>query len=201
MPLSPESIVDAAIALIEREGCAALTMRRLGSELDVEAMSLYHHFANRERLLRGIADRLLEPLGELALDGGWRDPCLRFGRALREIAAARPAAFRLVGLQPFDTPASLRAVERLLGALVGHGLAPADALAIYRAVASYTRGYALAEATGFTIDAAAPERRAQLAALPADRFPILAGRTDELAALDPAVGFERGLRALLDGLA
>jgi hypothetical protein len=66
----------------------------------------------------------------------------------------RPATFRLIGLQPFDSPASLRPVERLLGVLVAHGFAPADALAVYRAVASYARGYALAEATGFTVDAA-----------------------------------------------
>jgi TetR/AcrR family tetracycline transcriptional repressor len=193
-------ILDAAVSLIERDGPDALSMRRLGSELGVEGMALYHHLAGREELLRAIGDRLLEPLRELELPEDWREACRRFATALRDVALAHPATFRLVGLQPFDSPASLRPVERLLGVLVAQGFTPADALAVYRAVASYARGYALAEATGFTVDAARPAGRRRLRALRADEFPILAGRADQLADLDPDSGYERGLRALLDGI-
>src|SRR5581483_1845001 len=100
-----------------------------------------------------------------------------------------PSTFRLLGLQPFDTPGSLRPVERLLGVLVDHGFRPVDALAIYRAIASYARGYALAEITGFTVDAADPEGRRRLAALPRREFPVLAGQVAELAELYPDGGF------------
>ena len=65
---------------------------------------------------------------------------------------------------------------------------------------SYARGYALAEATGFTVDAAQPAGRRRLAALPDGEFPILAGRARELAELNADAGFELGLRALLAGL-
>ena len=188
------------MALIERDGSEALSMRRLGAELGVEGMALYHHLAGRDELLRAIADRLLEPLHDLQLTDDWRAACRRFATALRDIAAAQPATFRLVGMQPFDTPSSLRPVERLLGVLVAHGFAPADALGVYRAVASYARGYALAEATGFTVDFAQRSGRERLSALAPDEFPILAGRAQELAALDADSGYERGLRALLDGL-
>ncbi len=123
-------------------------------------------------------------------------PTLRHG-----VALARPATFRLVGLQPFDTPASLTPIERLLQVLVAHGFAPADALAVYRALSSYARGYALAEATGFTVDAAAISGRQRLATLSPDQFPVLAGRAAELAELDADSGFQRGLSALLAGLA
>lgn len=199
-PLSPARIVATAIELIERDGADALTMRRLGAELDVEAMAIYHHIANRDELLGAIADDILQPLHRIALDGGWRMAFERYATALRAIAVARPATFRLVGLQPFDSAASLRPVERLLRVLVDEGFAPADALGIYRAVAAYARGYALAEATGFTVDAARASGRGRLTALPAAEFPILRKRARELAALDPDSGFERGLRALLDGL-
>jgi hypothetical protein len=76
-----------------------------------------------------------------------------------------------------------------------------DALATYRAIASYARGYALAEITGFTVDAADPEGRRRLAALPRPEFPVLAGQVAELAELYPDGGFELGLGALLAGLA
>ena len=180
-----ELILDGAVALIEREGPGSLSMRRLGSTLGVEAMAIYHHFDSRDELLSAIGDRLLEPLHELELSDDWREACRRFATALRNVAAAQPATFRLLGLQPFDTPVSLRPVERLLSVLIAAGFGPGDALAIYRATVSYARGYALAEATGFTVDAARPVGRRRLAALPRSEFPVLAGRAQELAELDP----------------
>jgi AcrR family transcriptional regulator len=199
--LSRELILDRAVVLIEREGPDALSMRRLGRELGVEGMALYHHIAGRDELLQAIGDRLLEPLREVDLTDDWREACRRFATTLRDIARASPATFQLVGLYPFDTPASLQPVERLLAVLIDAGFAPADALGAYRAVASYARGYALAEATGFTVDASLRRGRARLRALPADEFPVLAGMADELAALDADAGFEVGLRALLGNTA
>jgi AcrR family transcriptional regulator len=200
-PLNHAAILDAAVTLIEREGPDALTMRRLGARLGVEAMAIYHHFASRDELLAAIGDRLLEPLQHLDLGEDWRGACRLFARALRDLAVERPSTFRLLGLQPFDTPISLRPVERLLRVLVDSGFSPSDALAVYRATASYARGYALAEVTGFTVDAAHPEGRRRLAALPRREFPILAGHVTDLAALYPNAAFEVGLGALLSGLA
>jgi AcrR family transcriptional regulator len=193
-------ILDGAIALIERDGPSSLSMRRLGSELGVEGMAVYHHFQGREDLLAAIGDRLLEPLHELELGDDWREACRRFAIALRDIAVARPATFQLLGLQPLDTPAALEPVERLLSVLVGVGFRPAEALGTYRATVSFARGYALAEATGFTVDAAGPAGRERLAALPLPEFPILAGQAGELAELDADSAFTLGLDALLFGL-
>ncbi len=200
-PLNRDAILNRAVELIERGGPGALSMRRLGAALGVEGMALYHHFANRDELLTAIGDRLLEPLHELGSCDDWRQACRRFATALRDVAVARPATFALLGLQPFDTTVSLEPVERLLGVLVANGFAPAAALAIYRAIVSYARGYGLAEATGFTVDAARRDGRQRLASLPPGEFPILAGRAKELAALDADRGFELGLEALLMGLA
>jgi AcrR family transcriptional regulator len=199
-PLNREMILDCAIALIERDGPGSLSMRRLGSMLGVEAMAIYHHFKGREELLSAIGDRLLDPLRGLELGDDWRNACRQFATAMRGIAVARPATFQLLGLQPFDTPSALEPVERLLAVLFGVGFTPPQALAVYRAVVSFARGYALAEATGFTVDAARPSGRARLAALPLADFPILAGRARELAELDANSSFELGLEALLFGL-
>lgn len=198
--LNRDVILDRAVDLIEREGPGALSMRRLGAALGVEAMAIYHHFESRDALLSAIGDRLLEPMDRLELGDDWREACRRFATALRNVAVAHPATFQLLGLKPLDTRASLRVVERLMGALVERGFAPATALAIYRATVSYARGYALAEATGFTVDAAERAGRERLAALPVGEFPILAGRASELAKLDADAGYEVGLHALLTGL-
>lgn len=200
-PLNREVILERAVTLIERDGPGALSMRRLGSALGVEGMAIYHHFASREELLDAIGDRLLAPLHELELGADWREACRRFATALRDVAVAWPATFALLGLQPFDTPVSLLPVERLVGVLVAAGFTPAAALGVYRATVSYARGYALAEATGFTVDAAQSAGRQRLAALPSHEFPILAGRARELAELDADRAYELGLRALLAGLA
>lgn len=199
-PLNREVILDGAIALIEQDGPSSLSMRRLGSKLGVEGMAIYHHFRGREELLAAIGDRLLEPLHAFDLGDDWREACRRFATALRDIAVARPATFQLLGLQPLDTPAALEPVERLLGVLVRVGFSPPEALATYRATVSYARGYALGEATGFTVDAARPAGRERLAALTPSEFPILAGQADELAALDADAAFKLGLDALLFGL-
>lgn len=175
-------------------------MRALGAELGVEAMALYRHVANRDELLEAIGERLLDSLRELSFSGGWRAACEEFAAALRELAMTKPATFALMGFRPLDTTNSLAVVERLLTVLVDHGFTAPDALAIYRAVASYARGYALAEATGFTVDAAGPAGRKRLRTLPAGRFPILRRQIEELSTLDADTGFRRGLDALVRGL-
>ncbi len=176
-------------------------MRRLGARLGVEGMAIYYHFEGREELLHAIGDRLLAPLQDLELGDVWREACRRFATALRDLAVDKPATFQLLGLQPFDTPASLRSVERLLDVLVARGFTARDALAVYRATVSYARGYALAEATGFTVDASEPSGRRRLSALPRNEFPLLSGRARELATLDADSAYRLGLDALLRGLA
>jgi AcrR family transcriptional regulator len=200
-PLTRQTIVTGAIALIEREGPDALSMRRLGARLGVQGMALYHHFSNRDELLRAIADELLAPLNQVEPTDDWSEACRRFATTLRSVAAHRSATFQLVGLQPFDSTTALRPVERLLEVLVSAGFSPHRGLGIYRAIVSYARGYALAEATGFTVDASREDGRRRLRALPLDEFPILAGQAREPAALDADDAYLLGLDAMLRGLA
>lgn len=171
-PLSRERIVEQAIALVESEGEEALTMRRLGSALGVQAMSLYHHVGSRDELTEAIAARLFEPAHDLDLGTDWRDAADRFAHTLRQMAIGHPRAFRLVGLRPLDAPRA--AAQRLLSVFEDAGLERANAFALYRALASFARGYALGESAGFTVG---------LGEIGADE------------------AFERGLGALLDGFA
>jgi AcrR family transcriptional regulator len=152
--LSRQAILAAALALLDREGADALTMRRLGSELGVEAMSLYRHVKDRDELLEGLADYLATELEPQRGEVEWPDALRTFAGELRALARRHPAAFGLVGMQVLATPYVLRPIEEVLGSLRSGGFTPARAILAYRLVSSYARGYALAELSGFAIEVA-----------------------------------------------
>ncbi|QEC48267.1 TetR family transcriptional regulator [Baekduia soli] len=123
--LTRERILHAALALVEREGAEALTMRRLGDELGVEAMSLYHHVPNREAVLDGLGELLMTRIEIPEPGSDWSDACRAFAAQLRALTLDHPQAFRLIGLRPLASPAALAPVERLLQCLVAAGAGPA----------------------------------------------------------------------------
>src|SRR5918994_2130068 len=86
-PLNREHVLRAAVALADESGIEALSMRRLGQELGVEAMSLYNHVANKDDLLNGMLEVVLHEM-EIPDDGvNWKS-------ALRLHAVSAHAAFR-----------------------------------------------------------------------------------------------------------
>src|SRR6266516_3900231 len=76
VPLSRERILRAAIELADENGLESLTMRKLGQALGVEAMSLYNHVANKDDLLKGLADLVLGEFELPSADEDW-DVALR----------------------------------------------------------------------------------------------------------------------------
>lgn len=200
-PLSRARVVDAALTLVERDGAAALSMRHLGDELGYEAMALYHHVPGREALLDALSEHLMAQIAPPRPQTGWRRALAAFAAELRAVTVRHPETFRLIGMRPMTSAPVLSPVEALLGVLVEAGAPPRDALAIYRSVASFARGYALGEVNGFTVDAGTPAARRVLRALPREDFTILRGEVGALAALTPDEGFALGLDALLDGFA
>lgn len=63
-PLSRDRVLAAAIEVADEGGLEALTMRGLAETLDVEAMSLYYHVANKEALLDGVAEKVVQEVLE-----------------------------------------------------------------------------------------------------------------------------------------
>ena len=187
--LSRQAILAAALELLDREGADALTMRRLGSELGVEAMSLYRHVQDRDELLEGLADFLATELEPRRGEVEWPDALRTFAGELRALARRHPAAFSLVGMRVLATPYVLRPIEEVLASLRSGGFTPARAILAYRLVSSYARGYALAELSGFAIEVA-PD-----APLPAVRA---LGR--RLASEPTESSFRAGLETIIAGL-
>lgn len=88
-PLTRERILAAALSLVEREGPAALSMRRLARDLGVEAMSLYNHVGGKAEILDGLAELFLIAI-ELPPERGdsWEDRIRALARAFRKAALA-----------------------------------------------------------------------------------------------------------------
>lgn len=94
-PLNKERVLRAAIDLADREGIRAVTMRRLAEEVGVEAMSLYYHVANKEALLDGVVDMIVEEINQVvsAIDDPRPEDDWK-GAMRRRILAAREAMYR-----------------------------------------------------------------------------------------------------------
>lgn len=202
-PLTRQRILEAALELVDREGAGALTMRRLGSELGVAAMSLYNHVAGREALLDGLSEVMVAGIGiEPAEDDTPRAVLARFAEGIRTVALAHPEAFRLVGMRPLHTAAAFRPVEAALGALRAMGLRPEEAAHGYRALVAFARGHALAEIGRFTFEVSegGTAEADLLSGSDIAAFPHIEELSPHLRHPDRVASFGFGLQALLDGL-
>ena len=189
--LSRGIVLAAALALVDAEGLDALTMRRLGQELDRDPMALYRYAENRAALLDGVAETVLAELVIDADGAAWRTQLRR--------TVTRPLATPL-GLRPAGT---LRPLEQLLGLLVGAGFAPDRALHVYRAYVGLLNGHVLNELQQVLVDPLATDAllRLGLDRLPAEEFPHIRGLAEELlAGYDGAAELDVLLDVLLDGL-
>lgn len=214
MPLSRDRIETAALAYIDEHGLDALTMRRLGATLDVEAMALYRYVPGRDDLLGAVVDRLI---GEMDSDDdvieapryGWQDFLQRLAHGVRRVALAHPYAFPLVASRPSQAPwlrpplRSLRWVELFLAGLIDEGFSDEAAVAAYRAFTSFLLGHLLLEVVARGADLAPLEQpdpddpeAGTLAG-----YPTLRGLQRSLAEDHSVVEFEEALEALLTRLA
>ena len=197
-PLSRRRVLEAAVRFVEREGLEALSMRKLGADLGVEAMSLYNHVPNKDALLDGMVETLLGGL-EIPREGaGWEDRVRQAYRAFRRLALAHPNVFPLLVLRPPDTMDGSWLVEEFMKTLRGAGFDAPSALHAFRTLSGYTTGYVMAEIRGFAMEPAGGRPGAR--ALPAEDFPHLSELDDQLGEVDRDAEFEFGLDVILAGL-
>ncbi|MCR2764126.1 TetR/AcrR family transcriptional regulator C-terminal domain-containing protein [Microbacterium sp. zg.B48] len=152
--LSRDLIVQAALDQIDRSGAHGLSMRSLGQDLGVEAMSLYRHVQGKEDLLEGVVALLMGDLtsrldDELAEH--WQGFLQTVAHEVRRIAIEHPKAFPLVATRhpaaPWLRPPlrSIEVVNTFLSALISHGFTDAQAVDAYRSFSSFLLGHLLLE--------------------------------------------------------
>ncbi|MDP9792659.1 AcrR family transcriptional regulator [Catenuloplanes nepalensis] len=213
-PLTRERVLAAAMRVVDAEGIKALTMRRLGAELGVEAMSLYHHLPGKEALLDGLADALIAEIqAEAALRvdaAGWKERLRQTFLAARVVMLRHPWAPGMLGART-TVPARLFAYyDGIVGTMTGGGLSHRLAHRAVHAFGTMALGFTQElfrpEAAGGAadVDAAEADLTAMAAALPHLTAMVAAEAHD---AADPVLGwcdgqteFEFTLALILDGL-
>ncbi len=201
--LSTDLIVETARALVDAEGLAALSTRRLAAELGVSGPSLYNHFRTKDLILEAVADSV-SVLVDLSMfergEGGerardWRTALHDWAVSYRAALRDHPNIVPVLARGPGRRPASLRLADAVYGGMVDAGWPPAQATSIGALMRYFIMGSALGSfAGGFVDDESAYD--------PADNPPL--GQAHLLAEQQEKIderAFETGLTALLDGLA
>ncbi|GGW49126.1 TetR family transcriptional regulator [Streptomyces lucensis JCM 4490] len=195
--LSTDRIVETARELVDREGLAAVSTRRLAAELGVSGPSLYNHFRTKDEILEAVADSVSGLVDLSMFDDGrdWRTSLHDWAVSYRAALRDHPNIVPVLARGPGRRPAALRLADAVYGAMVDAGWPPAQATSIGALMRYFIMGSALGSfAGGFVDDASAYD--------PAD-YPHL-GQAHLLAEQQEKIderAFEAGLTALLDGLA
>jgi AcrR family transcriptional regulator len=204
-PLSRERVLRGAVAVADRAGLGALTMRSLAQELGVKPMSLYHHVANKDEILDGIVDLVFSEIDLPSPGGDWRSEVRRRAVSARRALRCHPWAIGLMESRTSPGPATLRQHDAMLGTLRGAGFSVAMTAHAYALLDAYVYGFALQEAS---LPFDGPDTVAEVAEpmmrrFPAGEYPHLVEMATQYV-LQPGYDFgdefEFGLGVILDGL-
>jgi AcrR family transcriptional regulator len=202
-PLSRERVMHAAIALADTGGIDSLSMRKLGQELGVEAMSLYNHVANKDDILDGIVDLVFSEIELPAARGDWRAQIRRRAISARLALRRHPWAIGLMESRANPGPATLRHHDATLGTLRAAGFSVEMTAHAYALLDSYIYGFALQEASlPFNPETVTEATDAFMRHL-AGEYPHLAEMVTEhimRPGYDFGSEFEIGLSVILDAL-
>jgi AcrR family transcriptional regulator len=201
--LSRTRVVDAAVAVADRGGLAAVSMRNVARELGVEAMSLYHHVANKDQLLAEMVDWIFQRIELPSLGEPWRPAMIKRAASAREVLGNHPWALGLIESGRSPAPALLNHHNTVLGSLRRGGFSVVLAAHAFSAIDSYVYGFVLTEQNlPFGEEESAEDFAAQME-LPRDQYPHLAEMIGELVmGRDYAYAneFDYGLGLILDEL-
>ncbi len=172
--LSRDRVLRAAVALADRQGIGALSMRRLSAEVDYEVMSLYHYVANKADVLDGMVELVAAEIGVPGQDVPWRQALRESAVGMRAALVRHPWAVPLWSSR-ITGPVRMRLMEAQLGALARSGIDPGLAHVGFHALLNHVLGYALQEQS-FVIEGDPRElAEAYLTGLPPAEFPHLIG--------------------------
>jgi AcrR family transcriptional regulator len=202
--LSRPRIVDAAVAVADRDGLDALTMPRLAEHLGVGTMSLYRHIAGKDDLLDAIGAQLL---AGVEVPGGapddWEGRVVGYVRALRAQALRHPALARLLADRGLTVGPVFDQLETVLSVLRAAGFSDLDAVRSLYSLVTYVLGFLIWELPRVHLQPAAAYAVAwnrALDGLDADSYPNLAALRDELVTSASADQFDYGLDRLVSSL-
>ena len=202
-PLNRERVLRTAIDLADAEGIEAVTMRRLGQELGVEAMSLYNHVANKEDILIGIFEMVVGEIELPSSGDSWKTALAASASSAYQASRRHPWSHTLMTSSSVVSPGRKRWMEAVLRTLRQAGFSAGMTCHAYHALDSHI--------TGFSLWQAGVPKRAELKVLATnvlrdlslDEFPYVAEHIHQHlddTSPDAKSEFEFGLDLILDGL-
>jgi TetR/AcrR family transcriptional regulator, tetracycline repressor protein len=205
--LSRGRILDAALRLVDEEGMGALSMRRLGADLGVNPMSIYHHVPGKDAVISGLVELVFSGMQVRYTDGShWQARVRAWAEAYRDLVRSHPnLVLEIVSSAAAVTEAVLLVNEPLYAALDEAGLPPAEVVVVADSVVDFVHGFAIAEGAqppGHPFDRRELLERLETGAanvLPTMRRVFRALTADE-ARYDFDRGFDAGLGILLKGI-
>ena len=204
IPLTRERVLQAALKLADQGGIEALSMRKLGQELGVEAMAIYHHFTNKDEVLDGIIDLVFGEIDLPVAGADWTTAMRRRGISLRDVLARHRWAIGLMESRTNPGPANLRHHDAVLGNLRAGGFDIVLAAHAYSLLDSYIYGFALTKMNlPFDASTVGEVAESMLQPFPLDEYPHLLEILTEVVmkpGYDYGNEFEYGLDLILDGL-
>ncbi len=201
--LTREKVIDAALKVMDAEGLEAVSMRRVGRELGVEAMSLYNHIADKDALLDGIVEAVMARFQFPESSSDQMETARRAARAWRDLLRAHPHVMVLLSDQrkPLTSLAALRPMEYALGIIGDFGLSQEETARAFHAFGGYIQGFVMAEITGmFGSEDIQVHPEDFTSQIPAEEFPNLIAAMPYLFECHFDTDFEYGLDLMLRGL-
>ena len=205
--LSREKILKVALRVVDEERMGALSMRRLGAELGVNPMSIYHHLPDKAAVIAGLVELVFSGMQVRYPDGSsWQEQVCAWAGACRDLVRAHPnLVLEIVSNAAAVTEAVLLVNEPLYEALEKAGLPPAEVVRAADSVVDFIHGFAIAEGVqplGDSFDRRELLERLEAGAaagLPATSR-VFTALTSEEARYDFDRGFDAGLGILLKGI-
>lgn len=144
-PLTRQRVLRAAVALADRSGLDSLTMRRLGRELGVEAMSLYKHVANKDEILDGIVDLVVTEIEIPTPGSDWKTAMRKRAVSARQVLRRHPWAIGLFESRGSTGPTVLRYLDAIIASLRAGGFSVEAAAHAFWVLDSYVYGHVIQE--------------------------------------------------------
>lgn len=208
-PITRDAVLTSALAIIDRDGVPALSMRRLGEAVGRDPMVLYRHVPSKSAVLDGVVEMVFERLSVDTSNSDWATALRALAHDFRDAACAHPNVVPLLVTRPLATPLGMRPLgilkqlEDVVALLTAAGFAGADALHVYRTLFGFLFGHVLTELQEIVErpDETDHVLRLGLHRLPINEFPHLRELAPAWAAYDGLAELDRGLDILLSGLA
>ena len=205
VPLSRERVLRAAIALADEGGIESLSMRKLGQELGVEAMSLYHHVANKDDLLDGIVDVVTSEIEVPSDETDWKEAIRRTAISSHDVFVRHRWSCSLMMRRARPSPDRIRWMEAVLRTFREAGFSADMTHHAFHALDSHITGFTLWQVS---MPFETKEELVDLAegfmqSIPADEYPYIIEHAEQHIAPSSPDGkseFEFGLDLILDGL-